>query len=110
MKLVFQREALEEYRDAAAHIAESSAQNSQLFIQRVEAAIAYVLQHPDSNIRGRHGTLRRKVHRQSHWLVYRRLPSDPETIEIIAIAHERRGEEYWEARFRPMEPPATPLK
>jgi plasmid stabilization system protein ParE len=70
-----------------------------LFIQRVEAAIAYIQAHPDSNIRGRHGTLRRKIHRQSHWIVYRRLPSDQDTLEIIAIAHERRGEEYWEQRF-----------
>jgi plasmid stabilization system protein ParE len=44
-------------------------------------------------------TLRRKFHRQSHWIVYRRLPSDSDTLEIIAIAHERRGEEYWEQRF-----------
>lgn len=81
MKIVFQRQALEEYR---------------------EAAIAYIQQHPDSNIRGRHGTLRRKVHRQSHWIVYRRLPSEPDTLEIIAIAHERRGEEFWEQRFEGM--------
>ena len=100
MKLVFQRAALEEYREAAAYIARTSEQNSHLFIQRVEAAIAYILKHPDSNILGRHGTLRRKIHRQSHWIVYRRLPSDPETLEIIAIAHERRGEEYWEERFQ----------
>jgi plasmid stabilization system protein ParE len=99
MKIVFQREALEEYRAAAAYIARDSAQNARLFIQRVEAAIAYIQAHPDSNIRGRHGTLRRKIHRQSHWIVYRRLPSDPDTLEIIAIAHERRGEEYWEQRF-----------
>lgn len=99
MKLVFLPQALQEYRDAAACIAQNSEQNSHLFIQRGEAAIAYVLKHPDSNIRGRSGTLRRKIHRQSHWLVYRRLPSDPETIEAIAIAHERRGEEYWEKRL-----------
>lgn len=99
MKLVFLPQALQEYRDAAAYIAQDSEQNSRLFIQRVEAAIAYVLKHPDSNIRGRHGTLRRKIHRQSHWLVYRRLPSDPDTIEVIAVAHERRGEGYWEQRF-----------
>lgn len=99
MKVVFQRQALEEYREAAAHIAQDSEQNARLFIHRVEAAIAYIQQHPDSNIRGRHGTLRRKVHRQSHWIVYRRLPSDPDTLEIIAIAHERRGEEYWKQRF-----------
>lgn len=111
MNFVFQKEALEEYREAVAYIAESSEQNSRLFIRRVEAAIAYILQHPDSNIQGRHGTFRRKIHRQSHWLVYRRLSSDPETLEIIAIAHERRGEEYWEERFRPWEPPtATPRK
>jgi plasmid stabilization system protein ParE len=47
-------------------------------------------------------TFRRKIHRQSHWIVYRRLPSDPDTLEIIAIAHERRGEEYWEQRFKGM--------
>lgn len=100
MKYVFQKEALEEYREAVAYIAKDSAQNSHLFIQRVEAAIAHILKHPDANIRGRHGTLRRKIHRQSHWIVYRRLPSDPETVEIIAIAHERRGEQYWEDRFQ----------
>lgn len=100
MKFVFQRAALEEYREAAAYIARTSEQNSRLFIQRVEAAIDYILKHPDSNIRGRHGTLRRKIHRQAHWIVYRRLPADPETLEIIAIAHERRGEEYWEDRFQ----------
>lgn len=99
MKIVFQRQALEEYSEAAAHIAQDSEQNARLFIQRVEAAIAYIQAHPDSNIRGRHGTLRRKVHRQSHWIVYRRLPSEPDTLEIIAIAHERRGEAYWEQRF-----------
>lgn len=99
MKFVFQRQALEEYREAVAHIAQFSEQNSRLFIERVEAAILYVLRHPNSNIRGRHGTLRRKIHRQSHWLVYRRMPGNPEVIEIIAIAHERRGEEYWEERF-----------
>lgn len=108
MRFVFQPEALEEFREATAYIAKSSEQNSRLFIQRVEAAIAYVLQHPDSNIRGRHGTLRRKIHRQSHWLVFRRLPSDTETIEIIAIAHERRGDEYWEERFNSLAP--TPRK
>lgn len=58
-----------------------------------------MLKHPDYNFRGRHGTLRRKIHRQSNWLVYRRLPSDPETIEVIALAHERRGEESSEKRF-----------
>ena len=105
MKYVFQRQALEEYREAAAYIAETSKQNSRLFIQRVEATIEYILQHPDENIRGRHGTLRRKIHRQSHWLVYRRLPTDPETIEIIAVAHEGRGEEYWEERFQQVDPP-----
>ena len=99
MKIVFQRQALEEYREAAAYIARDSGQNARLFIQRVEAAIAYIMEHPDSNIRGRHGTLRRKVHRQSHWIVYRRLPAEPDTLEIIAIAHERRGEEYWRKRF-----------
>lgn len=102
MKIVFQRQALEEYREAAAYIARDSASNARAFIQRVEAAIAYIQQHPDSNIRGRHGTLRRKVHRQSHWIVYRRLPSEPDTLEIIAIAHERRGEEYWKQRFEGM--------
>jgi plasmid stabilization system protein ParE len=100
MKVVFQRQALEEYREAAAYIARDSAQNARLFIQRVEAAIAYILKHPDSNIRGRHDTLRRKVHRQSHWIVYRRLPTEADTLEIIAIAHESRGEEYWRQRFK----------
>ncbi len=99
MNFVFQKQALEEYREAVAYIAQSSEQNSHRFIQRVEAEISYILKHPDANVQGRHGTLRRKIHRQSHWLVYRRLPADPETIEIIAIAHERRGEEYWEERF-----------
>ena len=99
MKIVFQRQALEEYREAAAYIARESEQNARLFIQRVEAAIAYIQEHPDSNIRGRHGTLRRRVHRQSHWIVYRRLPSESDVLEIIAIAHERRGEEYWKQRF-----------
>lgn len=100
MKVVFQRQALEEYREAAAYIAQTSEHNSRLFIQRVEAAIEYILKYPDSNIRGRYNTLRRKIHRQSHWVVYRRLPWDSETLEIIAIAHERRGDEYWEERFR----------
>ena len=99
MKIIFQKQALEEYREATAYIAQDSEQNARLFIQRVEAAIAYIQAHPDSKIRGRHGTLRRKVHRQSHWIVYRRLPSEPDTLEIIAIVHERRGEEYWEGRF-----------
>lgn len=102
IKIVFQRQALDEYREAAAHIAQDSAQNARLFIQRVEDALAYIQAHPDANIRGRHGTLRRKIHRQSHWIVYRRLPSDPDTLEIIAIAHERRGEEYWEQRIKGM--------
>jgi plasmid stabilization system protein ParE len=65
MTFVFQRQALEEYQDAAAYIAESSAQNAGVFIQRVEATIAQILRHPDANIRGRHGTLRRKVVRSS---------------------------------------------
>jgi plasmid stabilization system protein ParE len=52
MKFVFQRQALEEYREAVAHIAQFSEQNSRLFIERVEAAILHVLRHPDSNIRG----------------------------------------------------------
>lgn len=99
MKIVFQKQALQEYREAAAYIAQDSEQNARLFIQRVEAALEYIQKNPDSNVRGRHGTLRRKVHRQSHWIVYRRLPSEPDTLEIIAIAHERRGEEYWEQRF-----------
>ena len=107
MNYVFQRQALEEYREAAAYIALTSAQNSRLFIQRVEAAIEYILKHPDANIRGRHGTLRRKIHRQSHWLVYRRLPTDSKTLEIIAIAHEKRGEEYWEERFQQLDPATT---
>ncbi|TDU67214.1 ParE-like toxin of type II ParDE toxin-antitoxin system [Prosthecobacter fusiformis] len=104
MKFVFQKQALEEYREAAAYIAETSEQNSRLFIERVEATIDYILKHPDSNIRGRHGTLRRKIHRQSHWIVNRRLPSDLDTVEIIAIAHERRGEGYWEDRFNKIHP------
>lgn len=99
MNFVFQKEAWEEYLEAAAYIARISEQNSRLFIQRVEQAIDYILKHPDANIRGPHGTLRRKIHRQSHWLVYRRLPGDLDTIEIVALAHEKRGEEYWEDRF-----------
>ncbi len=42
IKIVFQRQALEEYREAAAHIAQDSAQNARLFIQRVEDALAYI--------------------------------------------------------------------
>jgi plasmid stabilization system protein ParE len=98
-KIIFQRYALEEYREATAFIARDSPQNARLFIERVEAAIAYIQTHPYANISGRYGTLRRKVHRQSHWIVYRTLPSDPDTLEIIALAHERRGELYWKQRL-----------
>lgn len=42
MKIVFQRQALEEYRDAAAYIAQDPEQNACLLIQRVEAALAYI--------------------------------------------------------------------
>ena len=99
MKYVFQRQALDEYREATAYIQQESEQNSRLFVERVEAAIQYILQHPDSNIQGRHGTLRRKIYKQSHWLVYRRHPDDAELIEIVAVAHENRSEPYWEDRF-----------
>jgi hypothetical protein len=39
------------------------------------------------------------VHGQSHWIVYRRLPSAPDTLEIIAIAYEQRGDEDWKQRI-----------
>ena len=55
MKHVFQRQALEEYREATAYIAQTSKQNSILFIQRVEAAIEYILKHPDSKTGMRSG-------------------------------------------------------
>jgi len=105
MKFVFLPEALLEFEEAAAYIGRDSAQNARLLIERVEEAIAYILKHPDENLRGRYGTLRRKIRRQSHWLVYRRLPNEPETIEIIALAHEKRGETYWQKRFSSLHQP-----
>ncbi len=63
MNFVLQKQALEEYREAVAYIAQTSEQNSHRFIQRVGAEISYILKHPGANLRGRHGTLRRKIHR-----------------------------------------------
>jgi plasmid stabilization system protein ParE len=100
MTFVFQSAAADEYREAVEYIRKDSLKSAQLFVERVEAAIAYILRHPDANIRGRHDTLRRKIHRHPYWLVYRRLPSNPDIIEIIALAHERRGEKYWKRRFK----------
>jgi plasmid stabilization system protein ParE len=100
MTFVFQTEAADEYREAVEYILQDSKKSAQLFVKRVEAAIEYVLRHPNANIKGRHGTLRRKIRHHPYWLVYRALPSDPDVIEIIALAHERRGEAYWAQRFK----------
>lgn len=40
MNFVFQKQALDEYREVVAYIAQSSDQNAHRFIERVEAEIA----------------------------------------------------------------------
>ncbi len=103
MTFVFQAQAAEELNEALDYIQQSSQKSSELFVDRVQAAIDYILRHPDSNMRGRHGTFRRKIYRHPYWLIFRRLPSNDQVIEIVALVHERRGDEFLDGRFKDLQ-------
>lgn len=91
----FIEEALVEYEDAAIYFSDISPRLGDRFIAEFEAAVRFILDHPEANPPGRSSTRRRRLKHFPIFIVFRLNPIAADTIDIIAVAHEKRGDDYW---------------
>jgi toxin ParE1/3/4 len=91
----FHPEAEAELTGAALFYEARTAGLGMSFTTEVERTVLLICEHPDAG--SRMGTALRKmiVYRFPYSIVYRR---DPESVLIIAVAHQRRRPGYWQHR------------
>jgi len=93
--VILHTEAEEEIFQALAWYAERSAVAARAFVQELSSMVRLAVQSPESWPRG---------YGKTRHIVFPRFPFDlvfrmkGETIEIVAVAHQRRRPSYWKDR------------
>ncbi len=95
----FEDEALAEYEEAITYHGNISKLTGLGFIADFEATMARILSHPEANLSGRRGTRRRHLKNHSYIIVFRPSTIQTHSLAVVAVAHDRRGDEYWDAVF-----------
>ena len=96
MKLVWQRQAETEFREAARYYIDHAGMSvAEDFRNAVMQAAARLLQFPELGMRIEHDTRRLPLHDYPYSLIYRVRPT---AIVIVATANQRRRPGYWAGR------------
>ncbi|MCB1211405.1 MAG: type II toxin-antitoxin system RelE/ParE family toxin [Verrucomicrobiales bacterium] len=88
--------ALREYLSALAYYDEISLKLADRFASEFRASMAYLCVHPTVGLLGPRSTRRRRLRSFPYIIVFR---DSGDQIDVLAVAHERRGDDYWEFVF-----------
>jgi mRNA-degrading endonuclease RelE of RelBE toxin-antitoxin system len=103
MKVLFEQEALEEYRDAALFSEERFGLGRE-FVEAVRLAVASITMDPVRFQIIRSGIRIFRMRRFPFHLLYQ-YSEELETLTIYAVAHHARRPDYWRTRVKPPESP-----
>lgn len=94
----FERDALEEYREAALYYAEQRRGLGGEFVAAVEAAVASICAKPEQYQAVGDGVRIFRLRRFPYFIFYRH-ESDRQRVVIYAVVHHRRRPDYWRERL-----------
>lgn len=97
MRVRLEPEAAEEFAEAAAYLADRSAQAAEGFLADVAATEELLLQFPNVGTPLRGGLRRLLLRTFPYQLIYRVVGDE---IRIYAVAHLKRKPGYWRKRLR----------
>jgi len=90
-----QPHAEEEARSARRWYTQGNSEAGERFMAELDRAIQAISEFPERWPRYLHDTRRLHLHRFPYWVVYR---VKPESVLIVAVAHDRRRPGYWRSR------------
>lgn len=97
MNVVFEKEALDEYLDAAHH-SENRFGLGKKFVSAVEESLALIANDPERFQEVGMGIRIFRMHRFPFYLFYQYL-GDQNLITVYAVAHHARRPDYWRERI-----------
>lgn len=95
MRVDFHPAALREVEDAQAWYEERSLLAASAFLRELSTAIRRIREAPGRYPAGEIGTRRIRFERFPFTVYYR---TEPDTITIVAVAHQKRRPGYWSSR------------
>ncbi len=96
LSVEFHPEAVAEARAAREWYEARSSEAAKAFISELDEAVEQVAQFPDRWAKYISGTQHYLLRRFPYVVIYRR---KTESVQVIAVAHEKRNPGYWKARL-----------